>query len=318
MQGHAFMGTHAAPPQPYLYGFRGRMDERYDLVRSVRDQRYIYIRNFMPHKIYGQFVSYMFETPTTRVWKEHYDQGRLQPPQTAFWEPKPSEELYDLKEDPDETRNLAQSPAHQDIRRRLAGAQSAWVRQSRDVGFLPEDEIHSRARGTTPFDLGHDPRLYDVTNVVRMAERASLDGAGIEGVLPGLTDPDSAVRYWALLGIIMRGSEAVTRVADTLRGIQLQDDSPSARVLAAEALAKYGDDKDLKAAMDVLIEHASAERHSVYVAMLALNAIDDLDLKAKPWIAPLSGLPNNANRGGNARTRGYVPRLLEKLLADLE
>jgi hypothetical protein len=28
--------TYADPP--YAYGFRGRMDERYDLVRTVRDQ----------------------------------------------------------------------------------------------------------------------------------------------------------------------------------------------------------------------------------------------------------------------------------------
>ena len=39
MQGHAFLGIHADPPQPYVYGFRGRMDERYDLVRSATDGR---------------------------------------------------------------------------------------------------------------------------------------------------------------------------------------------------------------------------------------------------------------------------------------
>ena len=30
------------------------MDERYDMVRSVVGKRYIYIRNYMPHKLYGQ------------------------------------------------------------------------------------------------------------------------------------------------------------------------------------------------------------------------------------------------------------------------
>ena len=35
MQGHAFMGKHETKAQEYAYGFRGRMDERYDLVRSV-------------------------------------------------------------------------------------------------------------------------------------------------------------------------------------------------------------------------------------------------------------------------------------------
>ena len=80
MQGYAFMGAHPAPEQPYAFGFRGRMDERYDMVRVARDKRYIYIRNYMPHKIYGQHISYMFQTPTTHVWKAMYDQDKLRPP----------------------------------------------------------------------------------------------------------------------------------------------------------------------------------------------------------------------------------------------
>ena len=120
-QGHAFAGRYEAPPQPYLYGFRGRMDERYDMVRSVRDQRYVYIRNFMPHRIYGQFIEYMFRTPTTAVWHQLYREGKLKSPRTHFWETKPAEELYDLAEDPDETRNLANSPEHAAVLERLRG-----------------------------------------------------------------------------------------------------------------------------------------------------------------------------------------------------
>src|SRR5262249_17419083 len=56
MQGHAFLGAYQRPPQPFLYGFRGRMDERYDLVRTVTDGRHVYVRNYMPHKIYGQHI----------------------------------------------------------------------------------------------------------------------------------------------------------------------------------------------------------------------------------------------------------------------
>ncbi|MEJ7607417.1 MAG: hypothetical protein WKF37_14415, partial [Bryobacteraceae bacterium] len=109
MQGHAFLGKYPAPEQPFVYGFRGRMDERYDLVRSVRDARYVYIRNYMPQKIYGQHLAYMFETPTTRVWQKLSNLGTLTPEQSVFWNTKPIEELYDLQHDPDEVRNLAAS-----------------------------------------------------------------------------------------------------------------------------------------------------------------------------------------------------------------
>ena len=65
------------------------MDERYDLVRSLRDQQYVYIRNYNPHEIYGQYLSYMFQTPTTRIWKQMYDLGELNEAQSHFWQQKP-------------------------------------------------------------------------------------------------------------------------------------------------------------------------------------------------------------------------------------
>jgi len=40
MQGHAFLGKFQEAPQSFVHGFRGRMDERDDLVRSVTDGRY--------------------------------------------------------------------------------------------------------------------------------------------------------------------------------------------------------------------------------------------------------------------------------------
>ena len=44
----------------YAFGQRSRMDESYDLVRTVRDERFRYVRNYLPHLPYGQHVTYMF------------------------------------------------------------------------------------------------------------------------------------------------------------------------------------------------------------------------------------------------------------------
>ena len=153
-QGHAFLGEYAAPEQPYLFGFRGRMDERTDLVRSVRDKRYVYIRNYMPHLIYGQHVSYMFETPTTQVWKRLYDEGKLSDEQSHFWRRKPPEELYDLQSDPYEVHNLAGSPQHKETLERMRQAQRDWILRVRDVGILPEHQIHARSAGLHPVRNG--------------------------------------------------------------------------------------------------------------------------------------------------------------------
>src|SRR5678816_1580980 len=66
LQGHAFLGPYAeTPQQPFVYGFRGRMDERMDLVRSVTDGRYVYVRNYMPYLIYGQHINSVSYTHLT-------------------------------------------------------------------------------------------------------------------------------------------------------------------------------------------------------------------------------------------------------------
>src|SRR5690606_30970834 len=48
MQGTAFLGDTAGKPRDYIHAARDRMDERYDLIRAVRDKRWKYIRNYEP------------------------------------------------------------------------------------------------------------------------------------------------------------------------------------------------------------------------------------------------------------------------------
>lgn len=58
MQGKAFLGETAARPRDYVFGARDRVDEAFDLSRSVRDGRYLYIRNYMPHLSWNQPEGY--------------------------------------------------------------------------------------------------------------------------------------------------------------------------------------------------------------------------------------------------------------------
>ncbi|MBN2474482.1 MAG: sulfatase-like hydrolase/transferase [Pirellulales bacterium] len=316
MQGHAFLGQYEASEQPYAYGFRGRMDERYDMVRVARDKRYVYIRNYMPHKIYGQYIAYMFQTPTTQVWKRLYDQGKLAPPRTFFWQPKPAEELYDLQNDPDEVHNLAGSPEHQATLRRLRKAQQDLALKIRDVGFLPEGEIHERAEGSTPYQMGHDDRQYPIKRIMAVAELASSLKPGVlDELVAAMQGEDSAVRYWGAMGILMRGNKAVEGARPTLHKA-LNDDSPYVRVVAAESLGRYGNPEDAARALKVLLELAPMDRHGVFASMLALNALDAMGGRAKSALETIEALPTKAP--SPPRTGSYVPRLIEKMVADLQ
>ncbi len=316
-QGHAFAGRFETAPPPFGYGFRGRMDERYDMVRAVTDGRYVYMRNFMPHRIYGQYIQYMFQTPTTAVWYRLYRAGRLSPPRTHFWETKPAEELYDLSEDPDETRNLAGSAEHSAVLARLRAARREWSLSIRDLGFLPESEIHDRSGTDAPHSMGADPARYPIGRIMAMAETASSLRAGAgEDLRGGLADSDSAVRYWAASGALMRGRDAVRALAAELRAA-LDDESPSVRVPAAEALGRYGSESDAKLAVEALLPLADTRQGGLFLAMAALNALDYMDGRATGALGAILALPTQDARY-NSRHRAYLPNLVGKIKADAE
>jgi uncharacterized sulfatase len=312
MQGRAFMGQFIAPAPEYAFGQRGRMDERYDLVRSVTDGRYVYIRNYLPHLIYGQYIDYMFHTPTTRIWKGLYDAGALKPPQTFFWEPKPAEELYDLQTDPDEVKNLAGSSQHEVKRAELAGALRAHLLDIRDAGFLPEAERLRRAADTTVYQFCHDAQAYPLEQLLSMAEVASLrTPAALPRLRRGFSNAESGVRYWAALGVLMLGESAVNACRTELR-TALEDESPSVRIAAAEPLAQFGNEAEREAALAVLAELVSPRDNGVYVALAALNAVDALGPQAVSLLPVLQDLPETDPRA-HERFKSYVPNLLRSI-----
>lgn len=314
MQGHAFLGKYISPPQPFIYGFRGRMDERYDLVRSVTDGRYVYVRQYMPHLIYGQHIDYMFQTPTTRVWKALHDQGKLTAAQDAFWNVKPPEELYDLQSDPDEVHNLADSPDHRAIKARLRKAQQELAAKIRDVGFVPEGERLARSAGDSPYDFGHDDSRYPFDRIFATAELASmLEPDTLPALQKAMTDPDSAVRYWAALGVLMRGAHGVTAAHADLQKA-LKDDSPYVQIVAAQALGQYGEAADLQTALPLLVSRANWSKNDVFVALAALSSLDVLGDKAASAAPQIQELPAKGP-APDGRYSSYVPRLLGDLQA---
>lgn len=288
--GKAFAGPFEVPPREYLHGMRGRMDERYDLMRSTRDKRYIYIRNYNPHKIYGQHVEYAWQLPSTPVWERLYSEGKLEPPQTYFWQTKPPEELYDLGTDRSEVHNLASSPEHRPTLERFRKEHHRYELEVKDVGLLPEGEMHARAEGSTPYEMGHDPKRFPVERILAAADLASSGRPDATAELQkAMADPDCGVRYWGTMGALIRGAEEVTKTQASLRKA-MKDQSPHVRIAAAEALGRYGLEEDLQSALDLLIGLADSEKNNSYIAIHALNAITALGKKAAPLKQQIAAL----------------------------
>jgi uncharacterized sulfatase len=320
MQGRAFAGQFIAAPNDYLFAFRGRMDERPDVTRAATDGRYIYIRQYMPHRIYGQHVAYQFETPTTAIWFKLFGGDKTSnAPQALFWREKPAEELYDLESDPDEIHNIAADPANSSIVARLSQALREWEAKIRDLGFLPENQIHSRSVNKTPYEMGHDNGSYPFERIRLVAEAASSlknDGDTLQTIAAGFNSLDSAGRYWAAMGALMRKKEGVDKFHGQLVRA-LSDGVVDVRIPAAEALARHGTPEESVKALDVLVDLADPVKHGFYVAVAALNSLDYLDEIALPRKEDIAALPAD-DPNVPRKIQGNLPKLREKLLADLE
>ena len=193
-------------------------------------------------------------------------------------------------------------------------AEQDWCRKIRDVGFLPEGERFRRAPGVSPYDLGHDDAKYPFERVFAMAERASmLKPEALPDLKKGLADSDSAVRYWAILGILMRGQKAYDAASAEVHAA-LKDPLPEVRVVAAQMLGQFGKADDLKLALTTLLELCDRSKNDVFASMNALIAVDTLGAKAAPIVGKIKALPNKG-KVPDGRYAPYVPRLIEDLKA---
>lgn len=136
-------GTAPAQARKYVYAHRDYMDETLDRIRSVRDGRYRYVRNFMPELPYAQRIAYMELGGTMKAWREANAAGKLNAVQALFFAPtKPKEELYDCEADPFEVNNLVADPKLADKLTELRTELDRWLASTNDfAGRMTAEEM---------------------------------------------------------------------------------------------------------------------------------------------------------------------------------
>jgi len=120
MQGRPFLGKELPKTRKYIFGARDRIDERPDLVRSVRDQRFRYVSNFYPFLPYYFYLEYAEKCNTLQSLRKGHAEGKLPPDAEQFMGTRPAEELYDLQNDPWEINNLAGDSKYKKTKRSSA------------------------------------------------------------------------------------------------------------------------------------------------------------------------------------------------------
>lgn len=267
-QGKAFLGAQADELPDHAYLFRGRMDERYDTVRAVRDTRYRFVRNYTPHRPWGQQYTYPFQVmPSMGSWYQAYLAGKCNPAQARYWQTKPGEELYDTKSDTYEINNLIGDPNLISIRTRLQKALHDDIVRTKDTGFIPEGMFTVLAGNKTLYDYAQSD-AYPIEKILAVANLATdRDPASIDKLIAACNDRHPVIRYWAATGLLILQDKAAP-AKDKLISL-LEDKYPDIQIVAAEALSYLG---EIELALKTLEPIIKSKEE--FLALPALNALD--------------------------------------------
>ena len=149
------------PQREYIYSARDRCEWAVDRTRSVMGDGYHYIKNFMIDRPLAQHNFRDF-WPSVQEIRQMWDRGELTPAQGYPYGPRPVEELYDLKEDPNELTNLADDPNHKEMLVNMRYLMQAWIEEVDDKGQYSESKA---ALAVTKKQFGKfctDPLFDDV------------------------------------------------------------------------------------------------------------------------------------------------------------
>jgi len=241
MEGNSFLGKSLTAERQYAYAVRGRIDESIEFIRSIRDKKYRYIRNYTPQRIYGQPNEYLFQARSIVSWQQSYKSGLLDPVQSAFWKRKPAEELYDVVSDPYNINNLASDPSYKSLLEKMCQDNRKIILDTKDTGFIPESmKVNISDSGTT-YAYARSEK-YPLPRILETAEMATAGNPGdFSKLTVRLSDSDALVRYWAATGCAILAKQAGQ--AKPKLKLLLEDKEPAVRVAAAEAMYNLGEKK---------------------------------------------------------------------------
>jgi arylsulfatase A-like enzyme len=164
-------------PREFVFAARDRCDETTERIRSVRSDRFLYIRNFHPQRPHLQPNAYKDGKSIVQTLRSLHQAGKLDPlaEKLLFSPTRPTEELYEWTTDRWQVKNLASEPAHKAMLEKLRGRLDRWMVETKDRG--PESD-----------------KMYDSDMAVYVGGRANKKGETV-------TEKNIAVmKRWAAEG----------------------------------------------------------------------------------------------------------------------
>lgn len=123
-------------PKDAVYAARDRCGEAADRIRSVRTDKYLYIKNFFPQRPYLMPSNYKdSKLILQRLRALHAQGGTNELAEKLLFAPnRPAEELYVYKEDRWQVKNLAEDPERADALIRHRNMLDGWIEKTGDLG----------------------------------------------------------------------------------------------------------------------------------------------------------------------------------------
>lgn len=189
LHGSSLLGDEIAD-RKYIFAARDKMDNAHDSMRAIRSKDFKLIQNLMPERPWMQFSRYKEQCyPMLAAMSAMHLRGELTPAQAAFFAAKkPEIELFDLKKDPHEVKNVADDPAYAETKAELLAALTDWREnvihdqgvddEFRAVGQFPEsvpgsmsvDQWVLKNRDTLDFDRYGWPGWFPTRSVEQWEE----------------------------------------------------------------------------------------------------------------------------------------------------
>ncbi len=274
MQGRAFLGNNLSPERAFAYVARDRMDERYDMQRAVRSKHFKYIRNYESYKPYTQYMN----TPEKGEIMQQIRKAKREAsmPEAGLHivaQTKPDEELYNLKNDPYELRNLSYDPGYQYVITEMRAAHARWSDNTKDSGLIPETIMRAweKQSGKTIYEI-----LREENVPIDAIRNAALE-TDAKKLVGSLTHSNEAVRYWSAVSlgndVGLKSNEGALAQLKKM----LVDEIPAVRLAAARALCKSG--RVLSAINTLKIE---LENPDEWLRLLAAQVLDEIGNDARP------------------------------------
>lgn len=141
IDGMAFLGKYEAAPRKYVFGTSDRFDEFTDRIRTVRNENFLYVKNYHPEWTKYKDVNYRKKVPMMNDMLALRDQNKLNAIQMSWFQTKEKEELYAVKKDPNSLVNLANDPAYSKELQELRTQCQMQFEHKKDYGTIPESDL---------------------------------------------------------------------------------------------------------------------------------------------------------------------------------